>query len=225
MRILIVEDEKRLAMTLKDLLEQAGYQADMAFDGNDGLELAKSDIYDAVILDVMLPLLNGFQVLRALRASGRMTPVLMLTARGELADRVNGLDSGADYYLTKPFDTRELLACVNALLRRQGAQVNQLTLGNTSLDLSTAALSCGADSIRLSAREFDIMRLLLQAGERNLSKAALLERVWGYDSDAVENHVEVYVCFLRKKLASIGSNIRIESIRRLGYHLEVSGDD
>ena len=114
---------------------------------------------------------------------------------------------------------------VNALLRRQGAQVNQLTLGNTSLDLSTAALSCGADSIRLSAREFDIMRLLLQAGERNLSKAALLERVWGYDSDAVENHVEVYVCFLRKKLASIGSNIRIESIRRLGYHLEVSGDD
>ena len=112
-----------------------------------------------------------------------------------------------------------------ALLRRQGAQVNQLTLGNTSLDLSTAALSCGADSIRLSAREFDIMRLLLQAGERNLSKAALLERVWGYDSDAVENHVEVYVCFLRKKLASIGSNIRIESIRRLGYHLEVSGDD
>ena len=225
MRILIVEDEKRLAMTLKDLLEQAGYQADMAFDGNDGLELAKSDIYDAVILDVMLPLLNGFQVLRALRASGRMTPVLMLTARGELADRVNGLDSGADYYLTKPFDTRELLACVNALLRRQGAPVTQLTLGNTSLDLSTAALSCGADSIRLSAREFDIMRLLLQAGERNLSKAALLERVWGYDSDAVENHVEVYVCFLRKKLASIGSNIRIESIRRLGYHLEVSGDD
>ena len=99
MRILIVEDEKRLAMTLKDLLEQAGYQADMAFDGNGGLELAKSDIYDAVILDVMLPLLNGFQVLRALRASGRMTPVLMLTARGELADRVNGLDSGADYSL------------------------------------------------------------------------------------------------------------------------------
>ena len=140
-------------------------------------------------------------------------------------DRITGLNAGADYYLTKPFDTRELLACVNALLRRQGAQVNQLTLGNTSLDLSTAALSCGAGSIRLSAREFDIMRLLLQAGERNLSKAALLERVWGYDSDAVENHVEVYVCFLRKKLASTGSNILIESIRRLGYHLEVSGDD
>lgn len=110
----------------------------------------------------------------------------MLTARSGLEDRITGLNAGADYYLTKPFDTRELLACVNALLRRQGAQVNQLTLGNTSLDLSTAALSCGADSIRLSAREFDIMRLLLQAGERNLSKAALLERVWGYDSDAVE---------------------------------------
>ena len=186
---------------------------------------AASDVYKRQILDVMMPGLDGYTVARQVRARHLGTPILMLTARSGLEDRITGLNAGADYYLTKPFDTRELLACVNALLRRQGAQVNQLTLGNTSLDLSTAALSCGAGSIRLSAREFDIMRLLLQAGERNLSKAALLERVWGYDSDAVENHVEVYVCFLRKKLASIGSNIRIESIRRLGYHLEVSGDD
>jgi len=225
MRILIVEDELRLAEALGQIMAEQRYQADVVFDGADGLDYALTGQYDAIVLDVMLPKVDGFEVARRLRCAHVSTPILMLTARSGLEDRITGLNAGADYYLTKPFDTRELLACVNALLRRQGAQVNQLTLGNTSLDLSTAALSCGADSIRLSAREFDIMRLLLQAGERNLSKAALLERVWGYDSDAVENHVEVYVCFLRKKLASIGSNIRIESIRRLGYHLEVSGDD
>ena len=225
MRILIVEDERRLAEALGQIMAEQRYQADVVFDGADGLDYALTGQYDAIVLDVMLPKVDGFEVARRLRCAHVSTPILMLTARSGLEDRITGLNAGADYYLTKPFDTRELLACVNALLRRQGAQVNQLTLGNTSLDLSTAALSCGADSIRLSAREFDIMRLLLQAGERNLSKAPLLERVWGYDSDAVENHVEVYVCFLRKKLASIGSNIRIESIRRLGYHLEVSGDD
>ena len=222
---MIVEDERRLAEALGQIMAEQRYQADVVFDGADGLDYALTGQYDAIVLDVMLPKVGGFEVARRLRCAHVSTPILMLTARSGLEDRITGLNAGADYYLTKPFDTRELLACVNALLRRQGAQVNQLTLGNTSLDLSTAALSCGADSIRLSAREFDIMRLLLQAGERNLSKAALLERVWGYDSDAVENHVEVYVCFLRKKLASIGSNIRIESIRRLGYHLEVSGDD
>ena len=136
-----------------------------------------------------------------------------------------GLNAGADYYLIKPFDTRELLACINALLRRQGAQVDEITFGNTSLDLDSAMLVCGSNSIRLSAKEFDIMRFLLQAGERNLSKEVILARVWGFDSDAVENNVEVYIGFLRKKLAGIGSNIRIEAIRRLGYHLEVRGDD
>jgi len=221
MRILIVEDERRLAEALGQIMAEQRYQADVVFDGADGLDYALTGQYDAIVLDVMLPKVDGFEVARRLRCAHVSTPILMLTARSGLEDRITGLNAGADYYLTKPFDTRELLACVNALLRRQGAQVNQLTLGNTSLDLSTAALSCGADSIRLSAREFDIMRLLLQAGERNLSKAALLERVWGYDSDAVENHVEVYVCFLRKKLASIGSNIRIEAVRRLGYRLEV----
>ena len=225
MKVLVIEDEKMVAESIRAILESKGFEVETVYDGEAGTEYAELGIYDLLILDVMMPKLNGFQVARQVRADRCSTPILMLTARSDIEDRIQGLNAGADYYLTKPFDSRELLACVNALLRRQGAQVNQLTLGNTSLDLSTAALSCGADSIRLSAREFDIMRLLLQAGERNLSKAALLERVWGYDSDAVENHVEVYVCFLRKKLASIGSNIRIESIRRLGYHLEVSGDD
>ena len=223
--ILICDDDKDIVSALDIYLTSEGYATVKAYDGLECLRLAEREPVDLILLDVMMPGLDGYTVARQVRARHLGTPILMLTARSGLEDRITGLNAGADYYLTKPFDTRELLACVNALLRRQGAQVNQLTLGNTSLDLSTAALSCGAGSIRLSAREFDIMRLLLQAGERNLSKAALLERVWGYDSDAVENHVEVYVCFLRKKLASIGSNIRIESIRRLGYHLEVSGDD
>jgi DNA-binding response OmpR family regulator len=149
------------------------------------------------------------------------TPILMLTAKSGLEDRIEGLNAGADYYLTKPFDTRELLACINALLRRQGNQVDEMTFGNTALELGTCILVCGGKSVRLSAREFDVMRFLLQSKERNLSKEVLLARVWGYDSNAVDNHVEVYVGFLRKKLASIGSNIRIVAVRRLGYHLEV----
>lgn len=149
----------------------------------------------------------------------------MLTAKSQLEDRITGLNAGADYYLTKPFDTRELLACINALLRRQGAQVDEVSYGNTSLDLSSGLLICGTNTVRLSAKEFDIMRFLLQSGSRNLSKEIILAKVWGYDSDAVENHVEVYVGFLRKKLASIGSNIRIEAIRRMGYHLEVIEHD
>ena len=223
-KILVVEDEPDIQELLGAYLRDTGYDVEIVGDGVAALDRFQKGTFDLILLDLMLPKIDGFGVCELIRRESDV-PILMLTARSGLEDRITGLNAGADYYLTKPFDTRELLACVNALLRRQGAQVNQLTLGNTSLDLSTAALSCGADSIRLSAREFDIMRLLLQAGERNLSKAALLERVWGYDSDAVENHVEVYVCFLRKKLASIGSNIRIESIRRLGYHLEVSGDD
>jgi len=131
------------------------------------------------------------------------------------------LNSGADYYLTKPFDTRELLACINALLRRQGSQVNELCFGNTSLDLDTSMLICGERCVRLSAREFDVMRILLQARERIVPKESLLAKVWGFDSEAVENHVEVYVGFLRKKLRSIGSDVSIEAIRRQGYHLEV----
>lgn len=222
MRILVVEDEKRLAGTLADLLHRQGYTVDVSNDGVSGLDNALSGIYDLVVLDVMLPGMDGFELLRRLRGEGKTTPVLMLTARSGVADRVQGLDCGADYYLTKPFDTGELLACVNALLRRQGSQVDELTFGNTSLDLASGSLVRGEKSVRLSAREFNVMRLLMLSGERNLSKETILTRVWGYDSDAVENHVEVYVGFLRKKLRSIGSDIRIEAIRRLGYHLEVS---
>ena len=225
MKILIVEDERLLADALQVLFTGKGFEADTAYDGKTGEEYARSGIYDLLILDVMLPGIDGYELARRLRAAHLGMPILMLTAKSELEDRITGLDCGADYYLTKPFDTRELLACVGALLRRQGGQVDELVFGNTSLDLGTAMLVCGERSIRLSAKEFEIMRLLLKDRGRNYSKEMILEKVWGYDSDAVENHVEVYIGFLRKKLASIGSNIRIETIRRLGYHLEVDKDD
>ena len=221
MKILIVEDERLLADSLKTLLEKKGFQVEAVYDGETGEEYARLGVYDLLILDVMMPKLDGYELARRVRASRCGVPILMLTARSALEDRVQGLNAGADYYLTKPFDSRELLACINALLRRQGSQVDELTLGNTALDLATGMLVCGERSVRLSAKEFDVMRSLLQAGGANLSKESILARVWGYDSNATENHVEVYVGFLRKKLASIGSDIRIVAIRRLGYHLEV----
>ena len=224
MKILIIEDEKLLADSIKAILEKKGFQVEAVYDGESGVEYAELGVYDLLILDVMMPGMNGYQVARKVRSDRCSTPILMLTAKSGIEDRIEGLNAGADYYLTKPFDARELLACINALLRRQGGQVNELTFGNTSLDLSTSTLICGDKSIRLSAREFDVMRFLFQSREQILSKETILARVWGYDSNAVENHVEVYVGFLRKKLAAIGSNIRIEAIRRLGYHLEVQQD-
>ena len=221
MKILIIEDEKLLADSLKTLLESKGFEVEVAYDGEDGEEYAELGIYDLLILDVMMPKMYGFEVARTVRAKHCSTPILMLTAKSDIEDRIAGLNAGADYYLTKPFDTRELIACINALLRRQGTEVDEMCYGNTTLDLSTCTLWCGEKSIRLSAREFDVMRFLMQSKERNLAKEVILARVWGYDSNAVENHVEVYVGFLRRKLESIGSNIRIEAIRRQGYHLEV----
>ena len=221
MKILIVEDEKMLADSLKELLVRKGFQVEVVYDGEAGAEHAQLGVYDLLILDVMMPKMDGYQVARQVRAKRCSTPILMLTAKSGLEDRIQGLNAGADYYLTKPFDSRELLACVNALLRRQGNQVDELVYGNTALDLATGMLVCGEKSVRLSAREFDVMRFLLQSRGQNLSKEVILARVWGYDSNAVENHVEVYVGFLRKKLQIIGSNLRIAAIRRLGYHLEV----
>ena len=222
MKILIIEDEKLLADSLKTMLEAKGFETEVAYDGETGEEYALLGIYDLLILDVMMPKMDGYAVARAVRARRCSTPILMLTARSGLEDRVEGLNAGADYYLTKPFDTRELMACINALLRRQGGQVDELSYGNTSLDLSSGMLICAEKKVRLSSREFDVMRLLLQSRDRNLSKEVILSRVWGLESNAVENHAEVYVGFLRKKLRSIGSNLRIEAVRRLGYHLEVT---
>ena len=221
MKILIIEDEKLLAESLKTLLETKGFDVETVFDGISGQEYAELGIYDLLILDVMLPGLDGYQLAKNIRSKRCGTPILMLTAKSALEDRIKGLNSGADYYLTKPFDTRDLLACINALLRRQGSQVDELVYGNTSLDLSSGTLICEENSLRLSAKEFDVMRLLLQNPNHNLSKEMILAHVWGYDSNATENHVEVYIGFLRKKLTVINSNVSIISIRKLGYHLEV----
>ena len=223
MKILVIEDEKLLADSLRTMLESKGFEVETAYDGETGAEFAELGIYDLLILDVMMPKLNGYQLAREVRAKRCATPILMLTAKSGLMDRIEGLNAGADYYLTKPFDARELLACINALLRRQGAQVDVMTVGNTDLDLNSSTLSCGERSVRLSAREFDVMRLLMNAGQQNLSKEVILSRVWGLESNAVENHVEVYVGFLRKKLRSIGSNVAVKAVRGLGYHLEVEG--
>ena len=220
MHILVVEDEKRLASTLADMLEQEHYLVDLAYDGESGLDNAMSGIYDAAILDVMLPKMDGFTIVRQLRQQGIALPVLLLTARTDTADRVNGLDCGADYYLTKPFAQEELLACLRALLRRQGEVVSEeLHYGDLTLNLLTCTLSCGEKQVTLSAREFELMRLLLANRENLLSKETLLVKVWGYETEIEGNVVEVYLSFLRKKLKHIKSSVRIEAIRRMGYHL------
>ena len=177
MKILIVEDEKLLADSLRAMLEGKGFAVEAVYDGETGAEYAETGVYDLLILDVMMPGLDGYQVARQVRARRCGTPILMLTARSSLEDRIEGLNAGANYYLTKPFDTRELLACIGALLRRQGAEVNELSYGNTALDLSSGTLVCGEKQLRLSAREFDVMRYLLQMKGQNVSKEAILARV------------------------------------------------
>jgi len=221
MRILLIEDEKILADSLCALLTSKGFEVEAVYDGETGTEYALLGIYDLLILDVMMPKMDGYAVARQVRAKRCSVPILMLTAKYTLMDRIEGLNAGADYYLPKPFDTRELLACINALLRRQGNHVDQMSFGDVELDLSTGILCCGEKSVRLSAKEFDMMRYLLQAGNRNISKETLLSRIWGFESSAVDNHVEVYIGFLRKKLKAIGSKVQIECLRRMGYHLEM----
>ena len=222
MRVLIVEDEVRLADTLRDLLELNGYTADVCHDGEAGLDNALSGIYDVVLLDVMLPKLDGFSVLRRLRAEKSAVPVLMLTARSETEDKVTGLDSGADYYLTKPFDPKELLACVRALTRRQPElrESDRLTCGDLRLEQSSFTLYCGERSVRLSRKEYDMLELLMLNQKMVITKEKLLLKVWGYESDAEDNNVEVYISFLRRKLDYLHSGVKIRTIRMVGYCLE-----
>ena len=222
MRILIVEDEHRLAATLQDLMELEGYSADVCHDGEAGLDNAMSGIYDVVILDVMLPKLDGFGVLRRLRQSGSTIPVLMLTARSDLSDRVEGLESGADYYLTKPFEPRELSACVRALSRRapEWKKTDEVRFGDLLLSKDTFSLSCGSRNVHLSRKEFDLCELLMRNHAQIITKETILLKLWGYESDAEDNNVEVYISFLRRKLQHLRSTVKIRTIRMVGYHLE-----
>ncbi|MBM6722950.1 response regulator transcription factor [Pseudoflavonifractor phocaeensis] len=225
MRILIVEDEQRLAEALGQIMAEQRYLADLVYDGADGLDYALTGQYDAIILDVMLPKVDGFEVARRLRCAHISTPILMLTARDEMPDKIAGLDHGADDYMTKPFDIGELLARVRALTRRQGEVIGeQLTAGDLILELSTRCLRCGAKSVRLGFKEFDILRLLMQHSRSVVPKEDIISRVWGLESDAEDNNVEVYISFLRKKLTFLSSCVAIGTVRKVGYYLEVPAE-
>ena len=221
-RILLVEDEEKLARMVELELQYEGYEVEKAFDGRAGLDRALSGEFDLVLLDIMLPALSGMEVLRRLRQEGNSIPVLMLTARSELTDRVNGLDSGADYYLTKPFELKELLACIRALTRRQPElrQTDALKYGDLRLEQPSFTLSCGERSVRLSRKEIDMMEMLMLNQKLVITKEKLLLKVWGYESDAEDNNVEVYISFLRKKLDHLHTQVKIRTIRMVGYCLE-----
>ncbi len=222
MKILIVEDEVRLAEALSQIMKEQKYQADVAYDGNDGLDYAMYGDYDVIVLDVMLPGKDGFEIVKALRTAKKKTPVLMLTARDDVRDKITGLDCGADDYMTKPFVPEELLARIRALSRRQGEVVlEELSFDDLTLSLSTNNLLCGKKSIHLAYKEFEIMRILLSNQKTIVSKEMLISKVWGDDSDAEDNNVEAYISFLRKKIQFVGSRVVISTIRKVGYRLEV----
>lgn len=220
MTILLVEDEDRLAAALIELFHSEKYLADHADNGEDGLYAALQKDYDVIVLDVMLPKMDGFAVVHALRRAGKKTPVLMLTARDEIRDKIEGLDQGADDYMTKPFVPEELLARVRALSRRQGeVLLDELRFGDLCLSLATNELNAKGQSVRLAYKEAELLKLLIANKGVILSKETILRKLWGDESDAVENNVEAYVSFLRKKLGFLQSSVRIQAIRRKGYLL------
>ncbi len=222
MRILLAEDERSLSRAVAALLERNYYSVDAVFDGVEALEYLASSNYDAVILDIMMPRMDGLTVLRRLREQGNPIPILMLTAKSEIDDKVAGLDAGANDYLTKPFSTRELLARIRAMTRTQANQVtSKLSFGNVTLDQATYELSSPAGSFRLANKEFQMMEMLLRNQGQTISTERFLEKIWGYNTDAEINVVWVYISYLRKKLTALNANIQIRASRNVGYSLEV----
>ena len=223
MRVLIVEDEIRLAETLGQIIMEQKYQTDIVHDGEAGLDYALSGQYDVIVLDVMLPKINGFDVVKKLRQNKNATPVLILTARDEVRDKIEGLDYGADDYMTKPFVPEELLARIRALSRRQGeVLIETLNFSDLTLQLDTYMLQCGTKSIRLGYKEFEILKLLMSNPGMVIPKESILIKIWGSESDAEDNNVEAYISFLRKKFNYLGSGVSIGTVRKVGYHLEES---
>ena len=223
MRILLIEDEKGLSSAICQMLKKEQITADPVYTGTDGLDWALSGIYDAIILDVMLPGIDGFQVLKELRQQGIKTPVCMLTARSGLEDRVRGLESGADYYLPKPFQMAELIACLRAITRRkEEAPVMALSFGDVTLSSHDAKLCCSAtgQAVKLGTKEYQIMEMLLRNPRQILPKETIFDRVWGYESEADPSTLEVYMSFVRKKLTFVGSRVKIKASRGMGYSLE-----
>lgn len=224
MRLLLVEDEIQLSEALNQILSKNKYIVDAVYNGEDGLDYGLTDIYDVIVLDIMIPKLSGLEVLRRLRKENIKTPVILLTAKGEIEDKVKGLDSGADDYLAKPFATEELLARLRALTRRQGEIINDniLEVGDIKLNISTYELEGPCNSIKLSLKEFEIIRCFMQRPRVIVTKDELISKIWGYDSDAEYNNIEVYISFLRKKLGYVNSTTSITTVRGVGYKLEGS---
>ena len=222
MRILLVEDEKQLSEALQQILIKNSYNVDAVYNGDEGLDYALTDIYDVIILDIMLPKLNGLEILKMIRKRKISTPVILLTAKASVEDRILGLDCGADDYLPKPFAPEELLARLRALTRRNGSFINEniLEFSDIRLNLSTYDMEVKDNCITLTQKEFEILKYFMQRPKLVVSKDDLISKLWGFDSDIEYNNIEVYISFLRKKLAYVESDVKITTIRRVGYRLE-----
>ena len=222
MRLLLVEDEIQLSEALNQILIKNKYVVDAVYNGEDGLDYGLTDIYDVIVLDIMLPKLTGLEVLRRLRKENIKTPVILLTAKGEIEDKVKGLDSGADDYLAKPFSIDELLARLRALTRRQGEIINDnvLEFGDIKLNISTYNMEVNGTSLTLTSKEFDILKYFMERPTSIVTKDDLITKLWGFDSDVEHNNIEVYISFLRKKLSYVKSKVQITTLRRVGYKLE-----
>lgn len=221
MRLLLAEDEKELSNAVAAILKHNNYSVDAVYDGRSALDWAMTGNYDGILLDLMMPEMNGLDVLKKLRFNGIETPVIILTAKSEVEDRIIGLDSGADDYLSKPFAMGELLARVRAITRRNsGYTSNTLDVGNLSLNRETYELTCGSETIRLAGKEFQMLEMLMSAPDRLISVDQFMERVWGYDSETESSVVWVYISNIRKKLAQIGADVELKATRNAGYYLE-----
>ncbi|MBQ6314878.1 MAG: response regulator transcription factor [Mogibacterium sp.] len=222
MRLLLAEDEVALARAVVKIFEKNNYSIDAVHDGEEALDYLEAGNYDAAILDIMMPKMDGITVLRKLRASGSNLPVLMLTAKAEIDDKVLGLDSGANYYLTKPFDSKELLAAVRAITRSQTEVDTKLAVGNITLDRQTFELSSPSGSVRLANKEFQMLEMMMSSPKNVFSVDSFMDRIWGYDTDTESNVVWVYISYIRKKLSALGANVKIKASRNAGYSLEVA---
>ncbi|WP_286149647.1 response regulator transcription factor [Romboutsia ilealis] len=222
MRLLLVEDEKQLSEALQQILIRNKYSVDAVYNGDEGLDYSLTGVYDVIILDIMLPKLNGLEILKMIRRRKISTPVILLTAKDSVEDKILGLDSGADDYLPKPFSPDELLARLRALTRRNGDFINEniLEFSDIRLNLSTYDMGVNDNSITLTQKEFEILKYFMQRPKLVVSKDDLITKLWGFDSDVEHNNIEVYISFLRKKLAYVESNVKITTIRRVGYRLE-----
>lgn len=222
MKLLLVEDEKQLSEALTQILKKNKYLVDAVFNGEDGLDYALTDIYDVIILDIMIPKLNGLEVLKKIRGENISTPVILLTAKGQVSDKVRGLDLGADDYLPKPFEPEELLARLRALCRRKGEIINDniLSFLDFSLNLSTYILESKSGNVRLALKEIEILKYFLLRPQKVVNKEELITKVWGFESEVENNNIEVYISFIRKKLNYVGSRAKISTIRGVGYKLE-----